>query len=168
MEAPFSIIEKEGFYAIDNKNSSIAVILYTLDENDLLDKIGAVTEKNPHFPGGFYTGMVMGTVEADDTSLLARAKAEAMEEAGYDITENTRWDFLGEIYASKLFPDSINCFCADVTGLASIAPRGDGSSQEKGISFKLLTLKEVQKLPDSIFQACFFKLFSKLYKTQLV
>ena len=165
---PFEIITKDGFPAITHENSTVAVLLYTLDENELLDRVGVVTEKNPHFADGTYTGIILGTVESQDPSMLARAKQEALEEAGYEVAESDRWDFLGEIYTSKLFPDSIYCYCADITSLKPSAPKGDGSPQEKGISFSLIPLNRVQKIPDSIFQSCFFKLFSKLYKNQLV
>jgi 8-oxo-dGTP pyrophosphatase MutT (NUDIX family) len=165
---PFEIITKDGFHAIKHENSSVAVLLYTLDENDLLDKIGVVTEKNPHFAEGSYTGLILGTVESDDPSLLSRAKQEALEEGGYDITEKDRWDFIGEIYTSKLFPESIYCYCADVTGLSGGTPQGDGSDQEQGIKFDLIPLNKASKIQDSIFQSCFFKLFSKLYKNELV
>jgi 8-oxo-dGTP pyrophosphatase MutT (NUDIX family) len=164
---PFEIVSKDGFHAIKNENSSVAVLLYTLDENDLLDKVGVVIEKNPHFPEGAYTGLILGTVESEDPSLLSRAKAEAMEEGGYDIKDSTRWDFLGEIYTSKLFPESIYCYCADITGLKSSPPKGDGSKYEEGIEFALLPLNRARMIPDSILQTCFFKLFSKLYKNQL-
>lgn len=165
---PFEIVNKDGFHAIKNENSTVAVLLYTLDDNDLLDKVGVVIEKNPHFSEGSYTGIILGTVESDDPSLLSRAKAEAREESGYEVSESSRWDFLGEIYTSKLFPQSIYCYCADVTGLKASAPEGDGSDQEKGINFVMLPLNRAQQIPDSILQTCFFKLFSKLYKNQLV
>ena len=160
------IVNKDGVEAIKNKKTAVAVILYTLDESELLDKIGVVTEKNPHFPDGTYTGLVMGGIEIDDKSLLSRAKAEAKEEAGYEI-ENERWNFLGEIYASKLIPDPVYCYSADITGLEGSKPKGDGSEIEKGISFQLIPLSSVQSIPDSLLQTCFFKLFSKLYKNHI-
>jgi 8-oxo-dGTP pyrophosphatase MutT (NUDIX family) len=165
---PFEIVSKEGFHAIKNQNSTVAVLLYTLDDNDLLDKVGVVIEKNPHFSGGNYMGLILGTVEKDDPSLLWRAKTEAREESGIDVSETTRWDFLGEIYTSKLFPQSIYCYCADVTGLKRNSPKGDGSPHEEGMEFAMLSLNRAQEVPDSILQTCFFKLFSKLYKNQLV
>ena len=164
--SPFEIISKDGIHAILSKNSSVAVMLYTLDDDGLLDKIGVVTEKNPHFTDKVYTGPILGTVESDDPSLLSRAKQEAIEEAGY-VIESDRWDFLGEIYTSKLFPESVYCYCADITGLEFNKPEGDGSSQEKGIQFSLIPLNRAKKIPDSIFQSCFFNLFSMLHKTEL-
>lgn len=165
---PFDIVSKDGFHAIKTKKSSVAVLLYTLDENELLDKIGIVTEKNPYFTEGSYTGLILGTVENEDPSLLYRAKQEALEEGGYDISEKSRWDFIGELYTSKIFPTSICCYCADITGLKGEKPKGDGSSAEEGIQFNLVSLNKAQKISDSILQTCLFKLFTKLYKNQIV
>ena len=161
---PFEIVNKDGFSAIKNKNSGIAILIYTLDENELLDRIGIITEKNPHFPEGSYKGLVMGTIESDDSSLLSRAKKEALEEIGYDISDNNRWDFLGEIYTSKIFTDSIYCYSADVTGLDN---KKASTKQDKNSKFSLVPLNRAQKIPDSILQSCFFKLFTKLYKNQI-
>jgi 8-oxo-dGTP pyrophosphatase MutT (NUDIX family) len=164
---PFEIVDKEGFHAIVSKNSGVAVLVYSLDEEGVLDKIGIVTEKNPHFPEKTYSGLVMGSIEPEDPSLLSRAKAELVEESGYDVPEKDRWDFLGEIYTSKLFPESIYCYSVDVTEIPRTAPSGDGSKQEKGIEFSMVPLSKVRQIPDSIFQSCFFKLFMKFHKTDI-
>ena len=161
------IVTKDGVHAVVNKNSGVAVLLYTEDQYSQLDKIGIVTEKNPHFEDGTYTGIIMGTIEKDDSSLLMRAKQEALEESGYDVQENDKWNFLGEIHTSKLFTGTIYCYAANVTGLASSAPKGDGSKSEKDIEFKLITINQLQKIPDSVLQACFLKLFTKLYKNKI-
>jgi 8-oxo-dGTP pyrophosphatase MutT (NUDIX family) len=165
---PFEIISKEDFYAIKNEKSVIAVAVYTLDDEGLLDKIGLVTEDNPHFQSGRYTGLVMGKVEDDDTSLLSRAKIETREESGFDVTDAERWSFLGELFTSKIFPEPIYCYSVDVTGLEAGKITGDGSEAEATIAFKLAGLDEVQKINDSIVQSCFFKLFNKLYKQELI
>lgn len=169
MKQPISIeiVTKDDIHAVINKNSGVAVLLYTTDESDLLDKIGVVTEKNPHFDSGTYTGIIMGTVEKDDSSLLIRAKQEATEESGYTIPENDKWHFLGEIHTSKLFTGSIYCYAANITGLTPEKPSGDGSKSEKDIQFKLIDINQIQKIPDSVLQACFLKLFTKLYKYKI-
>lgn len=164
---PFEIISKDDFYAIKNSHSVVSVVVYTLDEEGLLDKIGIVTEDNPHFQSGTYTGLVMGKVEDGDSSLLQRAKLETKEESGYDVTEPERWNFLGEVYTSKIFPDPIYCYSVDVTGLDQGEIKGDGSIEESTIKFELITLSEAKKINDSILQTCFFKLFTNLYTQEL-
>lgn len=162
------IVTKDGFQAIKTGRSAVAVLLYTLDENDLLDKVGIVTEKNPFFSDGAYTGLILGTVEHEDPSLIYRAKKEALEEAGYDISDNSRWDFMGELYTSKMFPSALVCYSADVTGLKGEKPKGDGSEQEDGIKFNLVSLAKARKIQDSVLQSCLFNLFMKLYKTEIL
>jgi len=163
---PFEIIEKDEYYAIKNSHSVVAVIIYTLDDEGLLDKIGVVTEDNPHFQSGTYTNLVMGKVENEDRSLLQRAKIETREESGYNVIESERWDFIGELYTSKIFTDPIYCYSADVTGLEQGKVEGDGSEHETALKFKLITLNEAKKINDSILQSCFFKLFTNLYKEE--
>ena len=164
---PFEIISKDDFYAIKNSHSVVAVVVYTLDEEGLLDKIGVVTEDNPHFQSGTYTGLVMGKIEEEDSSLLQRAKIETREESGYDVNDPERWNFLGEIYTSKIFPDPIYCYSVNVTGVNQGEIRGDGSVEESTIKFELIGLNEAKKVNDSILQTCFFKLFTDLYTQEL-
>lgn len=164
---PFDIISKDDYYAIRNNSSVVAVILYTLDENSLLDGIGVVKENNPHFQSGAYTGLVMGKVENEDPSLLFRAKREVLEETGYDVKEDDRWSFLGEMYTSKIFPEPIYCYSVDITDLKNEKIKGDGSEHESSIIFQLLSLREAKMVNDSILLSCIFKLFLKLYKTEL-
>jgi 8-oxo-dGTP pyrophosphatase MutT (NUDIX family) len=167
MTQPFEIINKDSIYAVKCKKSAIAVIIYTLDENQLLDQIGIVTEINPHFPDGTYSSIVMGGVETDDVSLLSRAKIETLEETGYDVKENERWDYMGEIYTSKILPEPVYCYSLDVTKLETGKARGDGSKAEKNIKFELVPINMIQDMKDTILQSCFFKLFSKLYNNEL-
>jgi 8-oxo-dGTP pyrophosphatase MutT (NUDIX family) len=164
---PFEIISKDDFYAIKNSSSVVAIIVYTLDEEGLLDKIGVVTESNPHFQSGTYTGLVMGKVEYEDSSLLQRAKIETREESGYDVSEAERWDFIGELYTSKIFPEPIYCYSVNVTDLEQGEIKGDGSVQESTIKFNLIDLSSAKLINDSVLQSCFFKLFTELYKEDL-
>jgi 8-oxo-dGTP pyrophosphatase MutT (NUDIX family) len=166
MQEAFEVINIEGTYAVLNKHSAVAVLVYTLDENGVLDKIGTVTEPNPHFPSQTYTGLVMGKAEAEDRSLLARAKQETKEETGYDVKDQNRWSFIGEMITTKLLPGPVYCYSVDVTGLEQGEIIGDGSSHEKELKFELLDLNRASEINDTILQTCFFKLFNKLYKKE--
>jgi len=166
MQEAFEVINIEGTYAVMNKHSAVAVIVYTLDEKGVLDKIGVVTEPNPHFLSKTYTGPVMGRVEIEDKSLLSRAKQETKEETGYDVKDHNRWAFIGEMITSKLLPDPVYCYSVDVTGLEQGEITGDGSESEKTMKFELLDLNIASEINDTILQTCFFKLFNKLYKKE--
>jgi 8-oxo-dGTP pyrophosphatase MutT (NUDIX family) len=166
MQEAFEVINIEGTYAVLNKDSVVAVLVYTLDENGVLNKIGAVTEPNPHFPSQTYTGPVMGKVETEDRSLLSRAKQETKEETGYDVKDQSRWSFIGEIITSKLLPGPVYCYTVDVTGIEQGEITGDGFDHEKELKFELLDLNRAFEINDAILQTCFFKLFNKLYKKE--
>ena len=161
---PFYLETKDDIYAIKNNHPGVVAISYTIDENGAIDTIGVVTEENPHFPNGTYTGLVMGTIEKTDSSLLQRVQDELKEEAGYDITDIDKWSYLGELYTSKLFVSPLYCYAVDVTGAHHSIPKGDGSEQEKTLKFKMINLSEINNIQDSILQSCFFKLFSSLHK----
>lgn len=164
---PFKVVEKDGVHAVKHEHGAVAVILYSLDDNLLIDKVGIVTENNPHFQSGSYSSIVLGSLEHDDLSMIIRAQTEVKEETGYDVEDKERWGFLGEIYTSKLFYQPIYAYFANVTGLSNETPKGDGSKYEEGISFSMLPLHDALKINDSILQTCFFKLFCKLYKKDL-
>jgi 8-oxo-dGTP pyrophosphatase MutT (NUDIX family) len=167
MEKPFEIIESDGFYCVKCKKSSVAVITYRLGEDGLLEGVGLVTEKNPFFRDSVYKGLVMGGVEREDKSLLMRAKQETMEEAGYEVNDDLRWKYIGEMNTGKVVQNPVYCFSVDLTGLDGSAPRGDGTENEKGISFEFIPLNQAFNIPDSLYQACLFKLFANLYKTDI-
>ena len=168
MQEAFELVNIEGTYAVLNKHSAVAVIVYNLDERGILDKIGVVTEFNPHFRGEKYTGPVMGKVEIEDKSLLSRAKQETKEETGYDVPSSDRWSFLGEVITSKLLPGPVYCYSVDVTGIQQGEITGDGSAQESNLKFDFLNLNQVSEINDSILQTCFFKLITNLYKNDFL
>jgi 8-oxo-dGTP pyrophosphatase MutT (NUDIX family) len=153
--------------SISLQDSGVAVILYSLDAEGLLEKIGVVTEKNDKFPGGVYRSIVTGAIEEDDESLLQRAVAEVFEETGYQVDETARWKFLGEMYTSKFFSNPLYCYSLDVTSSRNTPPKGDGSESERGIEFEMLSLDQVKRIPDALLQAMFMKLFVELYKNYL-
>lgn len=165
---PFDIVDNDGIYAIKAKDSCVVILPYILDSDGSIEMIGVVEEKNPHFEAGTYKGPVMGGLEKGDSSIIQRAKLEMEEETGYNVQDLNRWIFLGQVYASKTMPDPIYCYAVNITDLKGEAPKGDGSSQEEGIKFHLLPLSEIWSVPDALLYTCFFKLFSSLYKNQII
>lgn len=163
MEAPFKIESREGHYVLRHNHLSVVIIPYTVDNKDLLDEIGVVTEKHPYMIGGYYTGAATGTVEDDDETLLNRAQQELTEETGYEIPDDEKWIYLGE-FSSKITASPVYGFAVDVTGQTRKTPETDGSIQEKGIKFEMLPINKLIDISDTLLQACFFKLFSKKYK----
>ena len=110
MEQQFRVEVKDDVHGVKKQKSVVAVIVYTLDDDGLLDRVGIVTEKNPFFSSGTVQCLVMGTVENNDSSLMSRAKQETLEESGYDVKDSSLWSFIGEIYPIKYFIDPVYCY----------------------------------------------------------
>lgn len=153
----FEIVTKDDFYAVKEQFSTVAVIAYSLDENDMLDKVGVLTEKNSMFKKGTYKSLFMCNVSSEDASMLLKAK-QSLKEIGYQVDDTSMWNFIGEMYPSSKFVDPVYCYSVDVTH----AEKTPGTE-----SFSLVSLNEASKINDSILQACFFKLFISLYKQDL-
>lgn len=161
------IQEIEGVKAVKFAKACVAVITYTLDAQSVIQEIGIVKEKNPHFDSGFSQNVVMGTVEPEDTSLLQRAMIELKEEAGIEVTDSLKWSYLDEIYTSKVSPDPIYVFAVNVSEATLQTPKGDNTGEEEIISFELLPVQDALKIADSVLLASFFKLFMTLYQKEI-
>ena len=159
--------EKDGIQAVHFEKACVCVLAYTLDAQGVIESIGIVKEKNPHFESGFSENLIMGTVETDDTSLLQRAMIELKEEGGIEVTTSTKWLYLGEIYTSKVSPDPVYLFAVNVTGENLETPKGDKSGEEEIISFSLLPVQEALANNDSILLSSFFKLFMQIYQKEI-
>jgi len=159
------IVEKDGHEVVKFDNPGVGVICYEIDQNGVISTIGIVKETNTLFDDGFSENIVMGTVEAEDTSMLERAMKELKEEAGLEVTDSSKWSYLGDLYTSKISPDPIYLFAVNVSGMTPQPPVGDG--EEKIISFSMIPSQDILKIGDSILLASFFKLFMKIYSKEL-
>jgi 8-oxo-dGTP pyrophosphatase MutT (NUDIX family) len=157
-----NIIDKDGIKAVKYPNPAVAVIAYTVDPNGVLNEIGLVKEKNPHFDSGYSESIIMGAVEKDDSSLLQRAASELKEEGGIELSDTSKWFYLGEVYMTKMSPDPIHLFAADVSGITPQHPNGDG--KEDIYSFSLKPVQQGLEIKDSLLYTAFFKLFMQIYK----
>jgi 8-oxo-dGTP pyrophosphatase MutT (NUDIX family) len=162
------IVEKDGHEVVKFENPGVAVICYEIDQSGVLSTIGIVKETNPLFETGYSENLIMGTVETEDNSLLERAMKELKEEAGLEITDSTKWFYLGELYTSKVSPDPIYLFSVNVSGITPQPPTGDSTDKiEKIISFSMIPAQDILRIGDSILLASFFKLFMKIYNREL-
>jgi 8-oxo-dGTP pyrophosphatase MutT (NUDIX family) len=162
------IKELEGFKAVRFDEACVAVIAYTLDANGMIQNIGIVKEKNPHFESGYSENIVMGAVEKEDTSLLQRAMIELKEEAGIELNDSLKWKYIGEIYTTKISPDPIYLFSVNATNVEREQPKGDNGGIEQIISFSFIPPNEALKMSDSIVLSAFFKLFMQLYQKDIL
>jgi hypothetical protein len=127
------------------EKDSISILCYTL-ENNSLDSVGLVNDNN-------YLKTIEAETEEDDSSLLRRAKQILKKDFDFEL-ENDKWKFLGEIKTSKS-GHVVYSFALNITDVTL-----------PGI--KMQSLNAVTKLPDAVTQAAFFRLFSSLYKKDIL
>lgn len=148
----------DGISAIRVENSSVAILPYTVDSSGSIEKIGTYSHRNPHFDGGSYTSVLLGDLQREDQSIFSRCVKVLTEKTGIENTERTRWSYLGEMNISIHHPDSVYCYAVDITDLDPDTASG----------FSLVPLSSLKKENDMVIQACFYRLFTTLYKKQII
>lgn len=127
------------------ENFTISILCYTMADN-LLNEIGLIDDS------GYFRSIEVN-LNADDSALLGKAKTTFNEEYKTELN-NDKWKYLGEMQREN-GGKSIYCFAADVSG-------------HKPTGIKLFGLNKISKVSDAICQASFFRLFSLLYKKDIL
>ena len=110
----FKIIEKSGQIKINNNYTTVSVLPYTIS-NGVLDAIGVVKYEN------FCDNTKLATYltsyrNASDSSCMITANRVLHECIGINITDASKWMFLGDIY-NNISGTPIKLYCVDVTDL---------------------------------------------------
>ena len=153
------VIENKGRIGIKQINPSVMILPYTVDENGNPKSIGLISEPSDIKEGGMIQTIITGSPEKSDVDILATAKRELREEAGYDIEDTERWDFLGNIQSSKLVVNGNPAFGVDVTDVEKGEKTGDGSESEKNSKFSLVPLNDALNIDDALIACLFLKIF---------
>jgi len=155
----FDVIEREGKVGIRSTVESVMILPFINDDQGLPLMLGVLKEKNPFREGGYSISLISGTSEDEDPDFLETAKRELKEESGFDVTDNSKWHFLGTVTASKMVDAEHPCFGVDVTGLDKDIATTDGSESEKLSEFIFIPANDVVKAKDVFIPAIFLKLF---------
>ena len=155
----FDVIEREGKVGIRSTVESVMILPFINDDQGLPLMLGVLKEKNPFREGGYSIRLISGTSEDEDPDFLETAKRELKEESGFDVTDNSKWHFLGTVTASKMVDAEHPCFGVDVTGLEKDIATTDGSESEKLSEFIFIPANDVVKAKDVFIPAIFLKLF---------
>lgn len=155
----FDVIEREGKVGIRSTVESVMILPFINDDQGLPLMLGVLKEKNPFREGGYSISLISGTSEDEDPDFLETAKRELKEESGFDVTDNSKWHFLGTVTASKMVDAEHPCFGVDVTGLEKDIATTDGSESEKLSEFIFIPANDVVKAKDVFIPAIFLKLF---------
>ena len=153
------VIEIGNRVGIQQKNPSVIILPYTTDESGNPKSLGLISEPNSLKEGGMSLTVITGSPEDYDEDILETAKRELKEEAGYEINDIEKWEYLGNIKTSKIVINGNPAFGVDVTGMERGQKSGDGSKNEENSKFSLVNLSDAINLDDALVSCLFLKIF---------
>jgi 8-oxo-dGTP pyrophosphatase MutT (NUDIX family) len=155
----FNVIERDGKFGIHVLYDNVVIMPFVRDSKWLPPMIGLIKEPNPFREGGNTLSLITGTKDSTDPDYLTTAIRELKEESGYDVTDTSRWYYMGNVYSSKIVDHEQPCFAVDVTDMVKGEATGDGSESEKLQEFILIPANDVVKVKDIFIPGLFLKLF---------
>jgi len=165
----FQVVDIEGQIGLKNKEMSVAIMPYRVNELGVITEIGLLKELNYFREGNYAQTLITGTIEKEDDSLLLAAKRELLEEGGFELTEddNERWLFLGPVYLYKTSDQMIPVFAVDVTGVEQRKADGDGSVKEEKSELEMVEIGNGISSSEALVLSSFLKLFNYMYAKTL-
>ena len=170
----FSIVEVAFDGAImsgiwkDDRNAVVLPYITNASEIEATDdvkieisKVGVRYELNPLKENNYTYTAITGNIEEDETDLDG-AKRELLEESGYDVSDDKRWIYLGEITTSKLTNEKHPCFAVNINNIEQDEIIGDGSINEQKSKFELIDPEKIFDLEDTFLNTTLLKLLKKL------
>ena len=118
--------------------------------------------KHNHQIDEAYNNVVLHVVWKEDETDLDGAKRELLEESGYDVSDDKRWIYLGEITTSKLTNEKHPCFAVNINNIEQDEIIGDGSINEQKSKFELIHPEKIFDLQDTFLNTTLLKLLQKL------
>lgn len=159
-EAPnIHLIEIDNEVGVMPLFVNVVIMPFVSDGEGLPLGIGVLKERNPFREDGYSVTLITGTTEDEDPDLLTTAKRELLEEAGFEVSDNKRWYYLGSVTSSKFVQHEQPCFAVDVTGIEKKDPITDGSQKEQEMEFMFIPANDVVKAKDIFIPGLFLKLF---------
>lgn len=155
----FHLVECGDLVGIKPLFTNVVVMPFTSDSEGLPLTIGILKEPNPFREGGHNISLVTGTTDDEDGDLLSTAKRELLEETGLDVSDNSKWYYLGSVTSSKFVDHEQPCFAVDVTGVERKTPKTDGSEMEQNSEFGFIIANDAVKAKDIFIPGLFLKLF---------
>jgi 8-oxo-dGTP pyrophosphatase MutT (NUDIX family) len=153
------VIQNKDRIGIKQKDPSVIILPYTIDNEGNPDKIGLLSEPSSIRDSKMSFTVISGSPDSDDLDILATAKRELKEEGGYNVEDTDKWEYLGNIYASKMVVNGNPAFGVDITGMEGVKPEGDGTGFELNSKFQLVSVKEAISNDDALISCLFLKIF---------
>lgn len=159
------VIEDNGHYLLRNKIDQICVFPYTISSDGLLDKIGIIELWNESEKKNIQT-LLKGYLNEDDGTNLVAANRILYQISGTNISEASRWMFLGTVFNSLASESPLRIYAVDVSG---VEVKGEeyiinGEDRKK---FKMMGSNQVAQSDDLLFLGAFTRLFNFFYTQSL-
>jgi hypothetical protein len=156
------VIEFENHYYIQSKKDRVCVLPYTINEG-LLDKIGVVEIWNDEEREKSLT-LITDYLNADDETNLVGANRVFYSITGVNLTDASRWMYLGSLFNSLNSDSPIRVYCVNVTDIEIKEYVLDVETKK---SFKFLDSARVTQTDDLLFLGAFNRLFNFFYTNSL-
>jgi 8-oxo-dGTP pyrophosphatase MutT (NUDIX family) len=153
------LVERDNLVGVVPKFSNVVILPYVSDNEGLPLLIGVLKEYNVFREGGYSISPITGSSDEEDPNFLETARRELAEESGYEVSDNERWFFLGNVVSSKFVDHEQPCYAVDVSDIERQKPKTDGSIGESLSEFVFIPANDVVKCKDVFIPALFLKLF---------
>lgn len=156
------VIEFNNHYYIKSKKDKVCVLPYTID-NGLLDLIGAVKIWNSEEMEDSYT-LISDYLSQDDGTDMVGANRILYDIIGSNITDASRWMYLGSLFNSLTSDSPIKVYCVNVSYMEI---KEDILNIKNNKSFKFIKSSVVTQTDDLLFLGAFNRLFNFFVKSSL-
>lgn len=156
------VIEFRNHYYIKSKKDRVCVIPYTILDG-LLDKIGVIEIWNDEEKRSSLTLLTDYFSEDDETNLVG-ANRVFYNISGINISDASRWMYLGSLFNSLTSDSPIRVYAVDVSELEF---EEDVINEEIKEKFKLIESSKVIQTDDILFLGAFTRLFNFFYTNSL-
>jgi hypothetical protein len=157
LESDLEEVYKIGeHYFIVNKKDLVCVLPYTLDEGGLLDKIGVLEVWNSHERRSSLT-LLKNYLSEDDGTNLVGANRVFYEVSGINITEASKWMYLGSLSISTYSDSPLRVYAVNISDVDFDDVVMDEENKRR---FKMINAREVAQSDDLLFLGSFTRLFN--------
>jgi hypothetical protein len=159
------VIEDNGHYYLRSKIDQICVLPYTISQDGLLDKIGIIENWNESEKKNIQT-LLKGYLSEDDGTNLVGANRILYQISGTNISEASRWMFLGTVFNSLTSESTLRIYAVDVSGV-EIKGEEYVMNESDRKRFRMMGSNQVAQSDDLLFLGAFMRLFNFFYTQSL-
>jgi len=156
--------------AIEYDVDSVIVFPYTTDSYGNIKNVGILDEYDPLMKNEFNSTLINDTVKDEDETSMDTAKRLLYEYANYDVSDDSKWKFYGNICLSKVVKNNYPIYAVNLTDIKEKKYKGSLNAIQKKSKFKFIKLAEAIRCDNSIILSSILKYFlinySNIFKVE--